>query len=86
MSAPDTTIRLLAFGITRDFLGGRHLLHWPLAPNTPVAELRTRLLAAYPALSGLPSLAIAINGEYALDEDIIQPNDEVALIPPVSGG
>ena len=29
---------------------------------------------------------IAINEEYAVDGDLIQPGDVVALIPPVSGG
>jgi molybdopterin converting factor small subunit len=29
---------------------------------------------------------IAVNNEYALDDDRINENDEIAIIPPVSGG
>lgn len=29
---------------------------------------------------------VAVNEEFVQDEDIIQPTDTVALIPPVSGG
>ncbi|WP_429463720.1 molybdopterin converting factor subunit 1 [Neobacillus sp. B4I6] len=31
-------------------------------------------------------LMVAINEEYAIDEDLIKEGDIVALIPPVSGG
>jgi len=30
--------------------------------------------------------AVAVNGEYAADEQTVDGTDEVALIPPVSGG
>ncbi|MEX0314736.1 MAG: MoaD/ThiS family protein, partial [Allomuricauda sp.] len=32
------------------------------------------------------SLAIAVNNNYATDEESIDSYDEIALIPPVSGG
>jgi molybdopterin converting factor small subunit len=32
------------------------------------------------------TLAFAVNGEYARMEDAISPGDEVAVLPPVSGG
>jgi MoaE-MoaD fusion protein len=34
----------------------------------------------------LPSLALAVNQQYAGPETILKPDDEVALLPPVSGG
>jgi molybdopterin synthase sulfur carrier subunit len=40
----------------------------------------------FPALAALRSLAVAVNGQYADAATSIQPGDEVALIPPVSGG
>jgi molybdopterin converting factor subunit 1 len=41
----------------------------------------------YPALGGLNgSLRYAVNGEYADAGDSVGEGDEVALIPPVSGG
>ena len=32
------------------------------------------------------SLAVAVNGEYALRTTVLRDGDEVALLPPVSGG
>lgn len=43
----------------------------------------------YPALEDIrPSLALAINEEYVIDDTPIdlQDNDRVALIPPITGG
>ena len=40
----------------------------------------------YPALRELSSLALAVNQAYARDKDPVHESDEIALIPPVSGG
>ncbi|WP_338039356.1 MoaD/ThiS family protein [Maribacter litopenaei] len=34
----------------------------------------------------MSSLAVAVNSEYAEDDVQLKSNDEVAIIPPVSGG
>ncbi|WP_128545952.1 molybdopterin converting factor subunit 1 [Larkinella soli] len=73
------------FGITREIIGASTLT-LDLPQPGRVGELLNSLKAQYPALSGLRSLLVAVNGEYAEPEDPIQPNDEIALIPPVSGG
>lgn len=50
-------------------------------------QLLTELKAAYPGLEQIgATLAIAVNREYASLETVLQDGDEVALIPPVSGG
>ncbi len=78
-------IKILAFGITRDILGGSTVeMQIPAAAN--VADLRAVLYAEYPALQKLNNLAIALNTEYASEEQTITERDEVVLIPPVSGG
>ena len=51
-----------------------------------VLILKKAVLNAYPQFEKLNSLAIAVNNEYADDDLIITPQDEVVLIPPVSGG
>ena len=55
-----------------------------------VAESRTysgELVAAYPQLAAVQQvLSIAVNSEYAGSHTALQAGDEVALIPPVSGG
>jgi molybdopterin synthase sulfur carrier subunit len=78
-------IKILAFGITRDILGGS-TLEMQIPAATRVADLRSSLYAQYPALMQLNNLAIALNTEYASDEQVIEERDEVVLIPPVSGG
>lgn len=54
------------------------------APST-VAELEARLRAQLPALAGRP-FRTAVNRRYATADERVAPGDEIALIPPVSGG
>jgi molybdopterin converting factor small subunit len=44
------------------------------------------LSSQFPKLDKLNSLFIAVNQEYAADDKAILVSDEIALIPPVSGG
>ena len=50
-----------------------------------VKSLRTYLGDKYPTISW-SSVAIAVNRQYAQDHEPLRQGDEVALIPPVSGG
>ncbi|MCE7862519.1 MAG: MoaD/ThiS family protein [Bacteroidetes bacterium CHB5] len=77
-------LKIKAFGISRDILGGREV-HLVLNGKS-VGDLRHQLYTTYPDLKKLNSLFIAINLEYAADELVLTEKDEVALIPPVSGG
>jgi molybdopterin converting factor subunit 1 len=76
--------KVKAFGITKDILGGRENVIE--VQGHTVADLRKHLITQYPQLLGLRSLLIAVNSNYAEDELKIQEADEIALIPPVSGG
>ena len=78
-------IKILAFGITRDIIGSRDL-ELSVEEETTVGGLKQALLKQFPAFEELRSLSIAVNSEYANDELEIQMNDEIVLIPPVSGG
>ena len=78
------TYRIKTFGITREILGGKEAVIE--LPGTSVQELRAVLYQKYPRLKGLRSLMIAVNNEYAGEEDLLAEADEIALIPPVSGG
>ncbi len=52
-----------------------------------VADAKRAFAAAYPAAAErLASCFAAINQEYADDDAVIRPGDEVAFLPPVSGG
>jgi len=45
-----------------------------------------RLVAAHPALGKLPPCALAVNRSYAERDTPLADGDELALLPPVSGG
>jgi molybdopterin converting factor subunit 1 len=84
MSA-SVSFRLLAFGATREIVGAAESVSQHTLPLT-VGGFKSWLLHKYPALSRLRSLTIAVNGTYVADDVLLKEGDEVALIPPVSGG
>jgi molybdopterin converting factor subunit 1 len=77
---------VLYFGVLKDLVGhGRSEMD--LAEGASVAEL----LEAHRGLakgreSLWDSIAVAVNQEYARAGDVLKDGDEVALLPPVSGG
>jgi molybdopterin converting factor small subunit len=72
--------RLKVFGIGAEILGGREVE--VDFPGLTVGDLRQFLVARYPQLGELRSLY----HQYATDQQAIAEGDEIALIPPVSGG
>lgn len=79
-------MNILLFGITREIVGDASLYISAEEKIKTVQQLRLFLMEQYPALKKLSSLAIAVNNKYAQKEDNITIDDEIALIPPVSGG
>ncbi|MFI8708381.1 molybdopterin converting factor subunit 1 [Bacillus sp. NPDC077411] len=53
--------------------------------NLTVAELKELVMKDYNVFLS-QHIMVAINEEYANEDDMIQDGDVVALIPPVSGG
>lgn len=52
-----------------------------------MATLLQRLISDYPKLAAYaPHLMVAVNTEYADKDSLLHAGDEVAFIPPVSGG
>lgn len=78
-------ITLLAFGIAKEIFGSASK-EMDLHEGVTVAELKSGLATAYPTIKKLSSCLIAVNNEYADDRQVIHPEDEIAIIPPVSGG
>ncbi|MFH6605045.1 MoaD/ThiS family protein [Maribacter algicola] len=80
-------MELLLFGIAKDIVG-RSSIDLPSKGVQPrsVAELKELLIADYPDFSKLSSFAVAVNSEYAGDDVTLGQDDEIAIIPPVSGG
>ncbi|TSD66817.1 MoaD/ThiS family protein [Inquilinus sp. KBS0705] len=78
-------INILAFGIAKDIFGGSSI-SVDLPANADTASLKNILENKYPRLRQLASYMVAVNNQYAQDDSIINDRDEVAIIPPVSGG
>jgi len=84
-------MKILLFGITRDIVGNSSLTiskDHSLSKQMPknIGELRKLLIENYPEFGKLSSLRFALNKEFVEDKSQINSSDEIALIPPVSGG
>lgn len=77
------SIRL--FAAARDALGTSSLIV-ELPTGSTVGHLIRELRSCYPALASFPEMLISVNYEYANEDRPLEQDDEVALIPPVSGG
>jgi molybdopterin converting factor subunit 1 len=75
------TVRVRLFAILRE-RAGRDEIELELPEGARVADA----LAAVEDLAGGLSLVMAVNREYAPPDAPLAPGDELALIPPVSGG
>jgi molybdopterin converting factor subunit 1 len=78
-------INILAFGIAKDIFGVSTITV-ELTDAATTADMKALLEERYPKLKQLASYMVAVNNEYAEDKLIITERDEVAIIPPVSGG
>lgn len=74
------------FGITRDIIGTDNLNVPDDLPIQTVKDLKGWLQKEYPDIRSLKALAIAVDHTYAEDEALLSSENEIALIPPVSGG
>lgn len=78
-------IRLLAFGIVKEIFKV-NLMEISLPEGSTVDVLRKNLEHEFPAIKRLSTYMIAVNNEYAAEDVILEAQDEIAIIPPVSGG
>jgi molybdopterin converting factor subunit 1 len=83
---PPLRIRVRLFAMQREAAGTKELrLEVPL--GSTVEDAWSAIVATVPALApGRASLRFAVNGTYAGPETALADGDEVACIPPVSGG
>ncbi len=77
-------VRLLYFGVLREMFGGREAV-LEMEEGAIVADVLNVYRKHMPAFAW-DSIAVAVNQEYARAEDLLKEGDEVALLPPVSGG
>ena len=77
-------VNVLAFGIAKDIFG-KSSISVEIDGET-TGGLKQTLEYQYPRLKQLASYMVAVNNEYASDDAILNERDEIAIIPPVSGG
>ena len=80
------TIDVLLFAQLREKIG-RERLTVTLGDSQTVAAALDNLAAQHAPIAALrDQLAVAVNEKYARLDQVLQPGDVIALIPPVSGG
>lgn len=80
------TVRILLFASLAERLGVREL-SLELAGGATVADALDALDAKFESLSAMRDrIALAVNHAYVQGDHVLAAGDELALIPPISGG
>ena len=78
------TVRL--FARLRDIAGAAELGR-EVAPGATIGSIWRQLVTEFPELAGYErSISSAINADYARMDQPVADGDEIAFLPPVSGG
>lgn len=84
--AETIAVTLRLFAVFREALGSG-TLEREVPAGTTVGQLLARLIDEYPALAGAEAtVSFSVNRTYASADTVLHAGDEVAFIPPVSGG
>jgi molybdopterin converting factor subunit 1 len=79
-------VKVLFFATMRERTGIRETI-LDVPDGMAVVEFKNLLVVRYPGLdTAMSSVLIAVNKEFAFDDQIIPDHAEVAVFPPVSGG
>ncbi len=79
-------VHVKLFATYRELIGSRQLT-WSARDGLTLRELVDEVLTKYPLLSGhRDTMLLAVNQAFAVPEKVLHEGDEVAIMPPVSGG
>lgn len=79
-------VKVKLFAAAKDLVGQEEI-EVELPTDATVEQLKSLLVATYPSLADLlPHAMFAVNASYVQDATKLQVSDEIACIPPVSGG
>ncbi len=79
-------VRVLLFGSLREAAGAKEL-SVEIPERASVVALRALLASSQPAFDAVAGrLRVAVNREFAAEDRLLADGDEVAFLPPVSGG
>ena len=78
--------RVLFFSVLRDITGSENIT-WQMPEGATVADLLESLYRRWPKLGEWDaSLLVAVDLTYVKKTELLRPQCEVALMPPVQGG
>ena len=87
------TLKVKSFSILREIIGREQIIvQLPIRDGvrrtrTTVGDLRRRIYELYPAISAQRIvMTFAVNAKLANDKSVLNDFDEIALLPPISGG
>ena len=79
-------VRLLLFAVLREIVG-REEVELEVQTATTAGEVLNILIADNPQIAAMADvIQVAINQEFADRSTELEPGDEIALLPPLSGG
>lgn len=79
-------LQVQLFAAARD-AAGQSSVEVRLSAGGSVGDLREQLLQNFPNMNSMAMLLfVAVNNEYAEDDQVLNEKDTIACFPPVSGG
>ena len=78
-------VRIVAFGIARDIVGGNYV-DMTIDDQLTVKDTIEILKLKFPSFKQLASISLAVNEAYVDPDYKLCEGDEIVIIPPVSGG
>ena len=79
-------LRVRLFATYREIVGAKDL-PWTADPGTTLAEFLDAFLRRHPRLAPhRETMMLAVNQALAAPSTVLRDGDEIALLPPVSGG
>ncbi len=78
-------IKIRTFGIAKEICGGP-ILQLEVPDHATAGEVKQLLIEQFPRFGGLACFLLAVNEEFAEPDTLLASADEIAIIPPVSGG